>query len=608
MRRPRIHLPWLLLVVSLAVKQLAVVWMLDITPGPWLVPLSVVISVALCAWILWLPPRFELAAALAIGVFVTLALLADLFYFRYFRAPLTVAALLYARQLGEVSTSIATIPRATDWLFFVDLPIVAGAFLLLAREAPRWSLKRVALVTGVCLAALATIVVTDPTRRLQYRGLARHLGRLGSVGFHLTETVEYAAGRVKRPVASAEEIAETRRWLEEKRRTPRGPLFGVAKGANLIVIQVEALQAFAVGLEIGGVAVTPALDALSRESLRFTDFWTQIGCGATSDAELLVNCSQYPLGTSAAYYENVGNDFRALPRILRDAGYASAAFHGMTASFWNRSMIYPRLGFERFHALDDFDFDEHLGMGLSDVSFARQLPAKFAALQEPFHAFAITLSSHLPYDDPALARAGLPLGTLAGTTLGRYLDAIRYTDGALGQLLDSLRASGLMDRSVIALYGDHEGLRNEETIPMGPLLDLDPGDAVAWAKANRRVPLLIRLPHGAHAGEIGTVGGELDLAPTLLALLGISIDGEPLFGQDLLTTTAPLVVQPDGTATDGERMAFASLAGGVDRCFAYGDGKALDPAACDALAARAREELDLSRAVIRKNMITALKP
>src|SRR4029077_15724821 len=69
--------------------------------------------------------------------------------------------------------------------------------------------------------------------------------------------------------------------------------------------------------------------------------------------------------------------------------------------------------------------------------------------------------NHHPFALPAPHRP-LKLGSLDGTDLGDYLHSVHYFDEAFGQFVDRLRATRLLDESVVVVYGDHKGYLADE--------------------------------------------------------------------------------------------------------------------------------------------------
>jgi lipoteichoic acid synthase len=228
-----------------------------------------------------------------------------------------------------------------------------------------------------------------------------------------------------------------------------------------------------------------------------------------------------------------------------------------------------------------------------------------AAQPEPFMAFLLSASNHHPYDGPSRHRR-LRLGSLEGTLLGDYLQSVHYFDAAFGELVVGLRDMGLLDRTVILLYGDHHGFLGDPP-ELAHLLGNAPGDDYRRLVARKKVPLLIRLPHGQAAGVQRVTGGQVDIAPTLLSLLGVGADAGVMLGEDLTRGEDSLVVFRDSSFVDGTHHLVRQV-GRIARftCYEVKTGRVVD---CHPLEDRHRaalERLKLSDTVIRGDLIPAL--
>ncbi len=321
------------------------------------------------------------------------------------------------------------------------------------------------------------------------------------------------------------------------------PYYGLAQGRNVIVIQVEALQNFVIGAVYEGQEITPNLNHLiGADTFYFDRYYYQIGGGNTADAEFAVHNSLFAPEREAAYVKYPQNRYHGLPYLLKDNGYSGAyAFHGYIGSFWNRETAYPNQGFDDYTSLEDFEQNDIFGMGLSDKELFRQSAEIFTTYQEPFYAFLITLSSHHPYGIP-LAERGITLKPEDEQTLfGLYIQAIHYVDRSLGLFLDTLKEKGLYDNSVFVVYGDHYALNNTEAAQAAPVSALIGRPYTIFDVFN--VPMLIHVPGMERAEVIHTVGGHVDVLPTLLCLLGIHNDKTVLFGQNLLEAEEGIVLE-----------------------------------------------------------------
>ena len=116
--------------------------------------------------------------------------------------------------------------------------------------------------------------------------------------------------------------------------------------------------------------MTPNLNALAAESVRFTRFYHQTAQGRTADAEAVTLCGIHPLSQGAVFFRYPDFPQHCLPEILRDeAGYATASYHAMSTNFWNRAAVGPRLGFDLMTGKRDYKKGKKIGLGLGTRAF-----------------------------------------------------------------------------------------------------------------------------------------------------------------------------------------------------------------------------------------------
>jgi phosphoglycerol transferase MdoB-like AlkP superfamily enzyme len=295
--------------------------------------------------------------------------------------------------------------------------------------------------------------------------------------------------------------------------------------------------------------------------------------------------------------------------MLKEAGYATAAFHAYDGGFWNRNVMYDRIGFDAFYSKKHFVLDEPLGWSLGDRSFLRQSAERIERLKQPFYAFLVTLSSHHPYALPASA-GSFDAGEFEGTIFGDYLAAVHYADAALGEFVDRLKASGLWDDSIVVIYGDHDN-----SIAEWPQYEQFLGRPLKPAERlllMREVPLILHLPDGAMGGEVRSEpGGQLDIAPTILHLLGMDTGSRVMAGLPLLadrehnaSAGERLIVFRNGSFTDGQLYYTArppEEGGGL--CYDAQTGDPLPGSRCEAAKSAAEEEIIASARVVEHGLI-----
>jgi phosphoglycerol transferase MdoB-like AlkP superfamily enzyme len=596
----------------------------------------------------WLAPA--LVSALA------LLALADLVYMHYFGSIVPVVALTASHHLGEVGDSaLAELDVGWGWLAVVPLAgwIAAGLWPTRARERTnedpvegeaasrgRWSraawrwLRPQLPALGMCLVLASPAALrlgwalgSDlGTRVFSEREMVRRFGYLNAHLFDLARTIRE---RSRRGRPSEAELARVRAWFEARAEsveaaTRLAAAGGEAAGHNLLLIQIEAAQTWVIGLEIAGQEITPTLNRMREEADWYPYLVDQTNQGKTSDAEYAVLNSQHPLGEGAICFLRADNHFFTLAHVLAEHGYATFSAHPYKRGFWNRAVLHPRYGFERSAFRRELGPGQEVGWGLADGLFFERVLARLEALPQPWFAFLITLSLHHPYDEFPDRLAELELGALEGTRVGNYLEAMNYFDRSLARLLEGLDERGLLEHTVVALYGDHDARFELDEYP--EVVEL--AGAKSWDPALfhrlERVPLFVRVPPQSRPplGRVGVTGGHVDVAPTLLHALGIERP-RAFVGQPLLPgmEAAGFAAYPDGSAygpiieaetqVEGANRMYVAEGRGIPReggCFEFPAGGSRPLPECEALAERAAQELEVSRAVVDHDLHRELEP
>jgi Sulfatase. len=360
------------------------------------------------------------------------------------------------------------------------------------------------------------------------RGVSLHEGtdyiaRYSLIGYQIADVASLL--QEGQTVLAAEEKDEIAEWFKEKNREPRIDrdlsLYGFGKEKNLIVIQVESLQNFVIGREVNGQEITPNLNRLLKHSIYFPSFYPQTIEGNSSDAEFLTQVSLYPLEKGSVYYLYPDHRYFSLGEWMKSRGYRTVAIHADDASYWNRDDVYPNLGFDDYLSIDDFEVDEEIGMGLGDLSMFRQAAKFLSEMKEPFYSFLITLTNHTPFDLPEEYRKLNLQGELDESILGGYLQSVHYTDRAIGKFLEDLDRQGLLKNSVVAIYGDHDGIFEKEKGLVEKYLSHGEINDEEWIQTYVPVPLIIYNP-GLEGEVIDKVGGQIDFLPTIGQIMGFN--------------------------------------------------------------------------------------
>lgn len=487
-----------------------------------------------------------------IGICLDVLMLADLLYMRYYKNPLSVSVILHnIRVMKEARESVADVLKKKDLLYLADIPLFALAALhLSSNPVPFWQrfLYAVLLTVAGCVWLL---VVYHKSNRAPYLWNRKRIARdLGILFFHCSDVKRYVLERLRKRTYLTED--EAIRAAAAFCPVQENAFSGLGKGKNLIIVQMEAMQDFLVGMEVCGQEVTPNLNRLMAENLRLKNMFFQTSVANTSDAEVLSNNALFPLLDKPACYELQDNTFYSLGTRMREKNYCAMAFHGNQASTWNRYLVYRQYGYERFVDNTTLKNDEVVYLGLSDPSFYRQSMELLCHKcgSEPFFAFLISLSQHHPYRQ--FSDFPFPVGEFEGSMFGNYLKGAHYADQAIGLFIDDLKRRGLYDTSILLMYGDHSGIP-ELYYSGGQLKEKDTGKMdLRWLEAQKvaallHIPGLEHMATGYKPGDIlDKVVGQVDVLPTLCNLFGL--DGRFLLGEDILDNRREgAVILRDGT-------------------------------------------------------------
>lgn len=488
-------------------------------------------------------------SALTVDFLISLLAVTDLLHLRYYSDMFTFMNIGLSSQVGEIADSVAALIHPSDFLYFADIPLLIF-FIYISRKFRSVPFFKKVGIKRFLVSLLLIIVGALPVvyRLWSYEKRMPAVlssmwdrpavsNNIGALTYHLADVKNAAGHFLFREKLSDSQISEVKNFFNEKKRgISPGYLNGFAKGKNLIIIQVESLQQFVINLRINGAEVTPNLNRFVRESAYFSGIYSQTASGNSSDAEFIVNTGLYPSASGVAYTRFAGNRYEALPKVLADIGYISLALHGDRPGFWNRHRMYPSMGFSRFISKKDFIVDENIGMGLSDASFFRQSLDILDKTQKPFYAFLITLTSHYPYNfEEIFKEAQLNTSPFEGTLMGNYLTSMKYFDDKFGSFIEGLRKNGLLDSSVIALYGDHTAIPGWDRSSLEKLLGRSLKNDWEW-KYMQRIPLMIKIPGIQDPSEDNKeTAGLIDLPETFADLMGFEFKagfGTSLFDKD----------------------------------------------------------------------------
>lgn len=343
------------------------------------------------------------------------------------------------------------------------------------------------------------------------------------------------------------------------------------EGKNVIAVHAESMQRVNMDISFNGIDVTPNLNKLAKEGIYFSNFYSQVSFGTSSDTEFTIATGLLPSKVGTVFINYADREYVSMYNLLKEKGYTTVSMHANVGNFWNRNKMYTKLGYDYFYDKSSYEIDETIGFGLSDKSFVKQSVQKLKELEKEkgkFYATLITLSNHTPFEDVdkygeydvSMSVDGVRYDYMENTKLGNYFKSSHYADAQIGLLIEELKKENMLDNTVIIIYGDHDA-RIEKSewnrfynydYKTSSIKSSDDESYVDidyyFYEINKKVPFIIWSNDEKFkttlSKEIKEVGGMIDVGPTIMNLLGIH--NKYFLGNDLLNKENNIVVFPNG--------------------------------------------------------------
>lgn len=322
----------------------------------------------------------------------------------------------------------------------------------------------------------------------------------------------------------------------------------VTNRANVILITIEAMRHDVVALQHQGREVMPTVNALARDGVQFTRAYSQTT--HTDYSTTALYASLFPLRTPRHLYFHPNDPWpkTLFYDVLKPRGYATAIISSQNEGWGGMDSFLQSPSLDLFYDPAHSGVPVHGELSFDNLPDVQTMGRAIAWVSEqgmrntPFFLGLNLQSSHFPYKLPPDSEKVFQPSTIdfpAGFFIypvekvevvrNAYYNALRECDGQIGRLMQALRTSGQLSRTIIVLSGDHgeafheEGYVSHAREPIEPVI---------------RTACLMYAP-GMIAPRVDDYPVELiDLLPTVLGLLGLP-PHPGLQGIDVLAANRP---------------------------------------------------------------------
>lgn len=539
-------------------------------------------------------PKKQIIVHMISTIVMTLICVVNAVYFENYVSFASFSLLSTATFLGDMDGSVVT-----SLIHLRDIILIFPPFVLLfvhfmlkknkyyekvekIERGKKRFVNTVILATITAICVITTMVPSDYSRLKKQWNREYLVDRFGIYVYQANDLIKSVQPKFNSLFGYDSASKTFRDFYSEKEKKEKvtNEYTNIFEGKNVIVIHNESMMAENMTLSFNGQEVTPNLNRLAKEGLFFSNFYSQVSVGTSSDTEFTFNTSLLPVSNGTVFVNYWDRTYQSMPGIFKDKGYYTASMHGNNASFWNRNVMHEKLGYEKFYAKDSYDIDEVIGLGLSDMSFFRQSVTKLqdiASTNKNFYVTLLMLSNHTPFDDvekygdykvdykyEKVDEEGNTIEEsypyMEDTVLGNYFKSSHYADGALGYFIDELDKAGLLENTVVVIYGDHDAKLSKKEYSNFYNFDFETGETYKKDdpryrnvdyysyELNRKVPFIIWTKNSKGNAilnkQVDMVMGMYDVMPTLANMF--NFDSTYALGHDIFSINENIVVFPNG--------------------------------------------------------------
>lgn len=525
-------------------------------------------------------------------ILFTVLAVANTIYYEFYKSFISVNLIATMKMLREVDDSLTAKLNILQFLYIIG-PIIFFVVnhILIKKE---YSLKiihnkrkkkmffKTALVgVTILVIILSTLSRMEVSRFVKQWNREFIVERFGLYVYTCNDVIQSIQPKINSLFGYDEAARVFREFYTNKLTTEEkepNKYTDIFKGKNVLFIHAESMQNFLVNMKINNQEITPTLNKLSKEGIYFSKFYPQISVGTSSDTEFTLLTGLMPSSSGTVFVSYFDRTYEGMPKYFNNLNYYTFSMHANEGDYWNRKVMHKNLGYQKFYARGTYEEPEGewIGLGLSDKSFLSQVVPIIKNIREtksPFMGTIITLTNHSPFKDAKkyvdldltmpysyLDENGKTISGVANylenTEMGDYIKSVHYADQALGEFINNLDVNGLLDNTVIVIYGDHDAKISKRQFELmynyDPVTNslIDKEDPAYISLENygydllKNTPFIIWTKDKKFKKEVKDVMGMYDVLPTIANMFGFETNYN--LGHDIFSKNEKVVIFPNG--------------------------------------------------------------
>lgn len=444
-----------------------------------------------------------------------------------------------------VASTVALL-RWQDLLIIVPFLLLVVACLLGKRskgiERHRFKWFLFTLLACLFFSALGYLNGTDNYRKRFFHNFSNseYFAQNGLIPYGLFSVYQ---SLFNAQTVTDEDLALVRQFIDEDCPHYNNNIFPTMGKRNLVLIVVESLHSWPIGLRVDGREVTPALNRLvgSDSVLYVPHVLFQTTHGHSSDAHFIYNTGLLPLRDGVVAVNYGDGDYPSLAKALD--GYDCRMVVCDDKSYWNQTVTSRSYGFDTLYCRDHLTaaglLDKH--HQVDDAALTDFAASLLPKLRQPFFVEMVTMTMHTPYTPGKVRDSWITASDTLNAEARGYLNCVNVTDSCIGAFIDELHRLDLAQNTIVAIVSDHT------QVYLNRIKGISDYDAVPddWG-----IPLIVAGCDTTLRYE--PVIGQVDVFPTLLDVMGANNYPWKGLGYSILRYPVRSAIQPRNMTVLGD--------------------------------------------------------
>ena len=297
-------------------------------------------------------PKNRFNYYMSFNIFLTAICIVNSVYYTFYTSFASISMLSLTQYIGDVGDAVVENVLQLKDMVYILSPIVLTIVHLklkkksyykkieLKSERKKRAFKTLSFSATLLFIFLVTMTSLDVSRFVKQWNKEYIVMRFGIYIYQANDLIISVQPKINSMFGYDKAHKEFVEYFAEERPMSNNQYTNMYAGKNVIAIHAESMMTNAMYLTFNGQEVTPNLNKIARSGLIFSNFYSQVSVGTSSDSELTYNTTLMPTKSGTAFVSYSDKTYISTPKLLGEKGYYTFSMHANTAAFWNRQTMH----------------------------------------------------------------------------------------------------------------------------------------------------------------------------------------------------------------------------------------------------------------------------